>query len=195
MDREEFLAGALAVVSAVASPVPTSRADWDEWSLDITLPFGRPLELDMEFLDMGKRRFRLSDYRGKLVLLNIFTTWCGPCKREQPAFSRVAHQYEGAGIVVIGIDSQEPDDTVRRYRKAQNVTYPIAMDRTQGFTQALGMTKSNEAVSYPTSIFINPSGTLYGVHRGSMEDGEIDYRVATFIAANPKIETPTPQPR
>ena len=87
---------------------------------------GPPDQLGSETLDGP--RFRLEAYRGKVVFLNVFATWCPPCRAEQPdvvAFA-AAHPDDTA---VIGIDVREEDNTVRAYRKKFAIPYPIAMDR------------------------------------------------------------------
>ncbi len=77
------------------------------------------------------------DYRGKAVLLNIFATWCQPCCEEQTFLTEAANLYADRALAVIGINSREPDNTVRLYRKRYAVSYPIAMDRSGDFTITL----------------------------------------------------------
>ncbi len=118
------------------------------------IPEGKPVEWKMEVLDGPE--FRLSAYRGKAVFVNVFATWCGPCRVEQPdvvAFAR-AHPDDTA---VIGIDIQEHDNDVRAYRKEFAIPYPIAMHR--GMLTVPAVFK-NEDLIFPTTLVFHRSGML-----------------------------------
>ena len=147
----------------------------------------------MELLDEGRDTFVLSQYRGNALLLNIFATWCGPCNQEQPGMVDAAAAYAAGGLVVVGIDAGDSDDSVRAYRKKYGITYPIAMDRDRRFAYALE--RGRPEVDYPASLFFNPSGTLYGVVIGGMGQKELTYRIERFLAqANPEGKTQSPSP-
>jgi thiol-disulfide isomerase/thioredoxin len=119
----------------------------------VRLPEGRPLEWESEVLDGP--RFRLSAYRGRVVFINIFATWCPPCNSEQPdlvAFA-LAHPDDTA---VIGMDDRELDNTVRKYRARYDIPYPIAMDRSGRTIRGL----FSEIAGLPMTLVIRPDGTL-----------------------------------
>src|SRR6202043_4086364 len=106
--RSSFLAAAAACTAlpgmAAAMPKPSPPPHVHSANGVVRLPEGRPLEWEENVLDGP--RFRLSAYRGKVVFINIFATWCGPCNNEQPdlvAFAR-AHPDDTA---VIGMDDAE----------------------------------------------------------------------------------------
>jgi len=182
LDRATFLSGLLA---AAVSPTPDP---WDACETSKGLPFDRPIELKMPVLD-GKD-FRLSDYRGKAVLLNIFATWCGPCNYEEPHLVQAAEKYAPQGLSVIGINDREEDDTVRAFRKKYGITFPIAMDRKGGFTVALQNDMSNDIRTlFPVSLFITPYGYLYCYKEGAMRPDEMAYRIEMFLELAPP---PTP---
>ena len=127
------------------------------------IPENRPVEWVMEVLDGP--RFRLSDYRGKAVFCNLFATWCGPCRVEQPglvAFAR-AHLDD---TVVIGIDVHEEDNDVRAYRKKYDIAYPIAMHRPRLSVPAIFI---QEGLIYPTTIAFHPDGTLSCAWKGDRD--------------------------
>jgi thiol-disulfide isomerase/thioredoxin len=119
-----------------------------------SIPENKPVEWTMEVLDGP--RFRLSDYRGKVVMCNLFATWCGPCNVEQPglvAFAR-AHTDDTA---VIGINMWEEDNLVREYRKKYAIPYPIAMQRNKGL---LPDAFRQQRLAFPTTIVFRPNGRL-----------------------------------
>lgn len=191
MDRATFVQAALA---EVAAPSPTaSNNPWDMCSTNQVLPYDHPLDLKMETLDGPD--FHLLDYRGRSVLLNIFATWCPPCNEEQPGVVELAARYASQGLVTVAINDREPDDVVRHYRKKYAITYPIAMDRTGGFTVALQAgTRRGMQLEYPTWLFVTPQGYLYCYFQDSLDRAELEYRIKKFLANAPPTLTPSPSP-
>ncbi|MGC2243535.1 MAG: TlpA disulfide reductase family protein [Candidatus Aquilonibacter sp.] len=202
MDREGFLSSILAVIGATATPTPkptpapsSTLAPWDQCIESTALSYDRPIDIVMQTLDGPD--FHLLKYRGQAVLLNIFATWCGPCKLEQPLIVDAADRYSAQGLAVIGINDRDPDDHVRAYRKKYGITYPIAMDRQGGFTRALelGHGAQRDASAYlPSKLFITPQGYLYCYLVGTVSRDELDYRVKKFLVEAPPTLTPSPSP-
>ncbi len=149
---------AMPAPSAKPSPSPAPRASAKphvHGSNGLTrIPEHRVIEWKMEVLDGPA--FRLSAYRGKVVFVNLFATWCGPCNEEQPvvvAFAR-AHPDDTA---VIGVDILEEDNLVRAYRKKYEIPYPIAMHRDRATVPAIF---KESTLIYPTTLVFRPDGTL-----------------------------------
>lgn len=198
IDRAGFLIGALA---AVASPVPSPTAPafpWDMCDKSPALPYDRPLDLSMQALDA--KDFHLRDYRGRAVILNIFATWCGPCNREEPHLVEASVRYASRGLAIVGINDREADDTVRAFRKKYSIPYPIAMDRTGGFTRTMQIGRAEVAdrsVEFPVSLFITPQGYLYCYLSGMMYPDELAYRIEKFLRDAPPVlasASPSPAP-
>jgi peroxiredoxin len=78
-------------------------------------------------LDGGQ--LRLSDLRGRPVLVNFWASWCAPCRSEMPALDRVAREYEDAGLVVVGVNQLEDPQTVSQFVQEFSLSFPIALDR------------------------------------------------------------------
>jgi thiol-disulfide isomerase/thioredoxin len=119
-----------------------------------SLPEHRPIAWKMDVLDGPP--FDLSAYRGKVVFINIFATWCGPCNNEQPAVVRFAEKHPD-DTVVVGMNYEEYDDRVRAYRKKFGIPYPIAMDR-QG--KVLRGVYAGRDMGFPMTIVFRADGTL-----------------------------------
>jgi peroxiredoxin len=118
---------------------------------------------------------RLSDYRGKVVLVNFWGTWCEPCKDETPALQSAYRQLGDQGLVIIGIDlnnqersGAEGTSDVRAFTERYGVTYPIAMD------VAGEMARAFQIYPIPTSFFIDPDGTIRYVRAGPIAAQEIE---------------------
>ncbi len=119
-----------------------------------SLPEHRPIGWKMEVLDGPP--FDLSADRGKVVFVNIFATWCGPCRHEQPTVVAFANAHQDDTIVV-GMNYKELDDKVREYRKKFDIPYPIGMDRRGNILR--GVYKGGDMV-FPMTIVFRPDGTL-----------------------------------
>ncbi|HEY4440598.1 MAG TPA: TlpA disulfide reductase family protein [Candidatus Elarobacter sp.] len=126
----------------------------------VTIPLQRPLEMTMQVLDGPD--LRLSDYAGKVVFLNIFATWCEPCRDEQPALSAFARAHTD-DTAVIGLNYREEDNDVRKYRSLYSVTYPIAMDR-QG--RILRGIYAGGHMLFPMTMVVAPNRMLFCAWRG-----------------------------
>jgi peroxiredoxin len=118
---------------------------------------------------------RLSDYRGKVVLVNFWGTWCEPCKEETPALQQSYQKLRDQGLVIIGVDlrSQEGDgaegvDNVRSFTERYGVTYPIALD-VKGETA-----RAFQIYPIPTSYFIDPNGTIRYVRVSTLTAEEVE---------------------
>lgn len=110
---------------------------------------------------LGGETVRLSDYRGKVVLVNFWGTWCQPCKEETPALERVYQKLRDQGLVIIGVDLRnqeragaDGDADVRTFVESYGVTYPIALDTTGDVARAY------QILPIPTSYFVDQSGTI-----------------------------------
>ena len=76
---------------------------------------------------VGGEEITLSKQNGKIVLLNFWATWCGPCVREMPAFERLAEEYKDE-VVVIAVNCMEDENTVSDFIKDNGYTFPVAFD-------------------------------------------------------------------
>jgi thiol-disulfide isomerase/thioredoxin len=144
----------------------------------VRLPEHRPIEWSLDVLDGPP--FKLSAYRGKVVFVNVFATWCPPCREEQPAVVEFAHAHAD-DTVVVGVDVNEEDNDVRKYRKKFDIPYPIAMDRYDKVVR--GVYREGKMV-FPTTIVFKPDGTLSCAWAGEASRAWLDYerKVALGLA-------------
>jgi len=103
----------------------------------------------------------LSDYRGQIVLVNDFATWCGPCQAETPDLVNV-YNAEGGDVVFIGLNLQESEAKVAEFKEQHGVPYPLVMDPNGKVTELY------RPVGLPTSWFIDSDGVVRYVHAGPM---------------------------
>jgi peroxiredoxin len=105
--------------------------------------------------------FRLSEQRGKPVVLNFWATWCGPCQRELPALQKAAEHF-GDDVVFVGVDQGEEAAIVQSYVDKMGLTFTIPMD-TDG---QVGYDWSVQGL--PTTFFIDRSGVIRSLWMGEM---------------------------
>jgi cytochrome c biogenesis protein CcmG, thiol:disulfide interchange protein DsbE len=95
--------------------------------------------------DLSGRPLQLQQFRGRVVLLNFWATWCGPCITEIPVFSRWQRRYGDAGLQVIGVSMDDDETAVKRFVAKHNVSYPILMGNAklgQSFGGVFGLPQS-----------------------------------------------------
>jgi cytochrome c biogenesis protein CcmG, thiol:disulfide interchange protein DsbE len=118
---------------------------------------------------------RLSSLRGKDVLVNVWATWCGPCRREMPALAALAKKM-GPRLAVVAIDQGEDAQVVSTYVKQFNVDFPIYLDRDQRVGTMLHL------VGLPSSFFVDRSGVVRDAVDGEMTYQMMDEKAQRLIA-------------
>jgi peroxiredoxin len=111
-------------------------------------------EVDLERLEGD--RVRLSDLRGRVVVLNIWASWCPPCRAEMPALQALHEQRLGQGIIVLGINStvQDSEQAARDFAAEYGLSFPIALDRDGEATRLY------QVRALPSTFFIDRQGII-----------------------------------
>ena len=118
---------------------------------------------------------RLSDLRGKVVLVNFWASWCGPCRDEAPVLARVHAAEQERGLVVLGVDLQEAEGPVRDFVDEYQLRFPIAFDRSGEVANAYRANKP------PTSIFIDRQGVIRYIKYGPLSADELQQWLAALL--------------
>ncbi|MBT3189065.1 MAG: TlpA family protein disulfide reductase [Anaerolineae bacterium] len=104
----------------------------------------------------------LSDYRGKIVMINDFATWCGPCLLETPHLVELYNAKKDE-VEIIALNMQEKESDVAGYQDEFNITYSLVMDPNGELTEGI-----YRPIGLPTSWFIDPEGVVRYVHSGPL---------------------------
>lgn len=127
---------------------------------------------DFALRDLEGNEVRLSDYRGKTVLLTFWATWCGPCRLEMPTFEDRYQELKDDGFTVLGLNYDEPVEDVSAFRDELGLSFPLLLDP-GGSVQRLYRIRG-----YPSSIFVDDQGVVRIVHIGLITEGQLrDYLV------------------
>lgn len=121
----------------------------------------------------------LAEWRGKILVVNYWATWCPPCRAEMPTFSRLYDKYKVNGVQFVGI-AIDSVDKVREFKTSQKISYPLligTMDTMLG-SSALG----NSAQALPFTIIIDRNGVLDTVKLGLFSETELEARLRALTA-------------
>lgn len=118
---------------------------------------------------------QLSDYRGKVVMLNFWATWCPPCRAEMPSIQAAYNQYQDQGFTVLAINNAEPASQIQPFANTLALHFPIVLDTSARLQRIFGIT------GYPTSIFIGPEGNVYATHSGMLTPEQLTAYVQTGL--------------
>ena len=113
---------------------------------------------DFTLKDLAGKEYRLSDYRGKTVLLVFWATWCPPCKMEVPSLIKLRNDIPEENLAILAISDEKPD-LVKRFVAAQNINYTILLD-TGKMPAPFGFKRVYGTSGVPCSFFIDPEGTI-----------------------------------
>lgn len=130
---------------------------------------------DFALTDLAGEKVRLSDFRGKPVIVNFWGSWCDPCIREMPAIQRQYELWKDKGLVVLGVNLDESKVTVQSFVKQTGVTFPILFD------QGLRMRDRYAVRYYPTTFFIDANGKIVKIAVLEMDDAYIEQIVRPLL--------------
>jgi thiol-disulfide isomerase/thioredoxin len=109
--------------------------------------------------DLSGQMVSLDQYRGKVVMLDFWATWCGPCRISMPKFEELQKEYPSA-LVLLAINVQEPAQTVRDYVKEQSIGSRVLLDEEGSVAQAYG------TIGIPMEVLIDKQGIVRHIQSG-----------------------------
>ena len=132
---------------------------------------------DFTLAKLDGQPVKLSDYRGKAVLLNFWATWCGPCKVEMPWFVDLQKQYGSQGLQIIGVAMDDSGkDAIDKFAHQMGVNYVILQGK-----EAVGDAYGG-VLGLPTTFFIDRNGKIIDSSAGLIGRGEIEENIKKALA-------------
>ncbi len=149
--------------------------------------------VDLTLSDLDGKRVHLRDYRGKVVVLNFWATWCAPCRDEMPLLTAAEKQWREKGVVFVAVSLDEKDSrkSIPEFVKRFQIGFPVLAGATGDDLARLGL---GEAV--PDTAFLDERGVIVFRVLGQMREGELEERLRwiTGDRAQQSLQ-PTPQLR
>jgi peroxiredoxin len=140
---------------------------------------------EFQLKDVNGQTVHLSDYKGKVVLLDFWATWCGPCKIEIPWFIEFEHQYKDRGFAVVGVSMDEDGwSVVKPYVQDLKMNYRIVLGNDEVGTSYGGVD------SLPTTFLIDREGKIASVHVG-LSQGKEEFKNAIVDLLGPALPSRT----
>ena len=124
---------------------------------------------DFTLRELQGGNLRLEEYRGQVVLINFWASWCGPCRQEMPILDRLHQRYEETGFAVLGVNVEGEDAPAKKIVDKTNVTFPVLIDEGQSVSQLYDL----EAM--PSTVVVDRDGVVRYVHRGYKPGDEAKY--------------------
>ena len=124
---------------------------------------GKVMAPDFTLQDTNGKTHRLSDYRGRPVIINFWATWCPPCREELPSMNRAWHLIKEQGIAMLGINMGEDEDTIFIFSADYPTDFPILMD------QSGEVIEQWPVKGLPTTYVVAPDGSIAYRAIGSRE--------------------------
>lgn len=155
---EPITAPLLDPVAAHASSAPEEFEQGDAACMANAKP-----ATDFTLPGLDGKAVKLSAYKGKVVLLNFWATWCEPCRAEMPALQALAERLGPSRLAVVGVNYQESAARIERFVEAAALTFPVLLDRDGAVTRA--WTRR----IFPTSVLVGPDGRARQVIVGEFD--------------------------
>jgi thiol-disulfide isomerase/thioredoxin len=132
-------------------------------------------KLDFVVKDMHNVPVKMADYKGKVVLLNFWATWCGPCKVEIPAFVELYARYRDKGLVIAGVSIDDGPEALRTFAREWRMEYPILLmqsDVEDSYGPFYGI---------PTSYLIARDGSICTKHIGPATKEQFEQEIKALL--------------
>ena len=160
------------------APLPTRPAN-----SGLALPAPAPVvgapAPDFTLADLSGAEVSLASYKGQVVLLNFWATWCGPCKLEMPTLQQYSTDYRAQGLAVVGVDAGEPRADVQTFATGQHLSFPILPDEKSTVTDLYRVS------ALPTTFIIDRQGMIVRQKMGMMNQAEVDGYLAEVGLTKP----------
>ncbi|EYF05947.1 TlpA family protein disulfide reductase [Chondromyces apiculatus] len=120
-------------------------------------------------------RMQLRDLQGQAVILDFWASWCGPCGIQAPILERIARRYENKGLVVLGINVDDPSAVARQYAAHKGLSYPILLDEARDASAQYDVDK------LPTLVVLDKEGKVAAYLTAIVDEASLDAIIAQVL--------------
>ena len=173
-----LVSAGIVLMAIAALAIPSAANYFNSASVDFTaapaaVEYAAPT---LTLLDLDGNPHSIADYRGQVVLVNLWATWCPPCKAEMPNLQDFFVRYRDQGFTIIAIDDGDPADEVSRFVQEHGLSFPIWLDPTYEATERAFRTRA-----LPSSYVIDRLGVVRLAWTGAITSRDLDRFVAQLI--------------
>jgi peroxiredoxin len=143
------------------------------------------LAFDFTLDDVSGQRIKLSDLRGRPVVINFWATWCPPCRQELPALQSAYQRFRDQGVVLLGVNLKENVETIQNFTTQFGLTYPLLLDRDGAVSERY------QVRGIPTTVIVDADGVVRARHVGPLTEDKFAEYVSPLLAAPTPIPTAT----
>lgn len=136
----------------------------------------KPVSLNLTLQDIDGKAVKLADYKGKVILLDFWATWCPPCRKEIPGYIELYNTYKSRGLVVVGISMDDETEAVKPFADKIKMNYPVLLGAgNDNLTAAFG------ELPLPTSFVIGRDGRVCARHDGLTAKEQVEREIAALL--------------
>ena len=136
----------------------------------------KPLDLSLKFKDIHGKSVTLSDYKGKVLVVDFWATWCPPCRKEIPGLIALYDTYKSRGLMVVGVSMDDSMSDIRKFAKKIGMNYPILIGNGHNDLEpAFG------PLPLPNAFVISRDGKICFKHEGMTEKDVLEYEIAPLF--------------
>jgi peroxiredoxin len=137
----------------------------------------RKANLDFTVKDVAGKDVRLSQYKGQVILLNFWATWCVPCKHEIPALTALYRDYKERGFVVLGVSVDSEIRAIKPFAREMKMNYPVLIGAgREDLSKAFG-----PFIGFPTSVLVARDGKVCVRHVGVVSRAQLERQIGALL--------------
>ena len=165
-----------AQTGAAQSGASSDGATIDPDAAADALAVGKPAPLQLTMKDMNGIDVKLASFKGKVILLNFWATWCGPCREEIPSLVELQQHY-GEQLVVLGVSIDDPLSKLKPYATEMHMNYPVLVGKDrQDVQDAYG-----PLFGIPVSVFVDRDGRIWKRHSGIASKEQFEREIKALL--------------
>lgn len=134
-----------------------------------------------KFSDVSGNPQAISQWKGKIIVVNFWATWCPPCREEMPELSHLQQQYQDRGLVVLGISTDELDK-IREFVKENPVSYPLLSGEIDAMN--VGLSLGNDKRVLPYTVIVKPDGNIAKTYFGRVSQAQLEQALLPLMSAS-----------
>ena len=150
------------------------------FAIDYSL-LGKPApEFDLSDISSDSKRIKLSDYKGKLVLINFWASWCGPCRAEIPSLVKLQEKYKNENFTILGL-AVEDEPFVKKFLENETleINYPISSGKSET-TQIIEKYGNTDSM-LPYSVLVSPRQEILAIYPGILSETKMNRVLGRFL--------------